>query len=87
MRKQDIQLYVDGLSFRRIARHLGVDHQTVANWVNAHVATLPASPPLPPLASNDVVPVVEMDELYTLKEKKRVSIITYGERASTLMRK
>jgi len=25
--------YIDGISLRRIGHHLGVDHQTVANWV------------------------------------------------------
>jgi transposase-like protein len=26
---------VDGLNLRRIARHLDVNHQSVANWINA----------------------------------------------------
>ncbi len=82
LRKQAIQLSVDGLSFRRIARHLEVDHQTVANWVKAHAATLPASPPLPPLASNDVVPVVEMDELYTFEGEKKTGLCHHVWRTS-----
>ncbi len=61
LRKQAIQLYVDGLSFRWIARYLGEEHQTVANCVKAHAATLPASPPLPPLPADTSFPVIEMD--------------------------
>lgn len=29
LRQQAVTLYVDGMNFRRIARHLGVNHQTV----------------------------------------------------------
>lgn len=36
MRRKAIELYSDGLNFRRIARLLEISHQTVANWVNAH---------------------------------------------------
>ena len=45
-RRQALKLYVDGTNFRRIARHLGVNPQSVANWVNAAAANLP-TPPLP----------------------------------------
>src|SRR5581483_1763002 len=48
MRHTAVQLYVDGMNLRRIARQLGVVHQTVANWVAAHAAALPATPPGPP---------------------------------------
>jgi transposase-like protein len=42
-----VQQYVDGGNLRRIARHLGVVHQTVANWVAAQADTLPEQPPQP----------------------------------------
>jgi IS1 family transposase len=42
-----LKLYVDGMNLRRIGRTLGVDHQTVANWVTAHANQLPDSPPVP----------------------------------------
>lgn len=35
IRQQALRLYVDGMNLRRIARHLGVVHQTVANWVKS----------------------------------------------------
>lgn len=60
LRQQAVQWYVDGMNFRRIARHLKVNHQTVINWINAHVATLP-----------DHVAVVEQDELFTFVGHKK----------------
>ena len=66
VRQQAIRLYVDGMNLRRIARHLGVVHQTIANWVMAHAASLPDSPPGP-----DTVTVIEQDELYTFVETKK----------------
>ncbi|MEB2287653.1 MAG: helix-turn-helix domain-containing protein [Anaerolineae bacterium] len=47
VRRQAIQLYVDGMSFRRIARTLGVAHRSVINWVNAYADHLPEQPPVP----------------------------------------
>ena len=67
LRHQAVILYSDGMNFRRIARYLGVHHQTVINWVNAHSATLP-EPPKP-----TEVGVVELDELFTFVERKKTS--------------
>ena len=68
MRKQAIQMYVDGMSFRKIARHLGVHHRTVSLWVKAQAALLPDAP-IP-----DAVDIAEMDEMFTfIGEKKRKS--------------
>jgi transposase-like protein len=66
-RQQALRLYADGLNLRRIARQLGVVHQTVANWVTAHAEALPAQPPQPagPLE------VAELDELYTFIGHKK----------------
>jgi transposase-like protein len=47
MRRQALQLYVDGMGFWRIARTLGVTHRTVINSVNADTARLPDRPPVP----------------------------------------
>jgi transposase-like protein len=71
IRQQAVRLYVDGMNLRRIARHLGVVHQTVANWVQAYAATLPDTPPQP-----DTVTVVEQDELYTYIETKKTKSIS-----------
>ena len=66
LRQQALRLYADGLNLRRIARHLGVVHQTVANWVAAHANALPAPPPQP-----QSVETAELDELYTFVGRKK----------------
>jgi transposase len=38
---------MDGMHFRRIARQLGVHHQSVINWINATAEQLPDVPPQP----------------------------------------
>src|SRR5436190_22237923 len=39
--------HVDGLNYRRIARVLGIKHQSVSNWVPAHSDSLPDASPVP----------------------------------------
>jgi len=56
-----VRAYADGGNLRRIARRLGVVHQTVANWVAAHADALPDRPPQP----NGPLTTAELDELYT----------------------
>jgi transposase-like protein len=73
MRRQAVRLYVDGMNLRRIARQLGVVHQTVANWVAAHAATLPDTPPLPPTPPKQSLNIVELDELYTFEGEKKTA--------------
>ena len=65
VRQQAVKLVADGVNYRRAARQLGVNHQSVINWVNAAVARLPPAP-LP-----QRVEVIEMDELYTFVERKK----------------
>ena len=65
MRHQAVKLYVDGLSLRRIARHLGVDHKTIGHWVKAHADHLPSAP-VPGDVNN-----AEMDELFTFIGAKK----------------
>ncbi len=66
VRTQALKMYVDGLNFRRIARLLGVHHQTVINWVNAAAERVPEAIPAPATAET-----VELDELYTLIAQKK----------------
>ena len=42
LRRRALKLYVDGTNLRRIARHLEVNPQTIANCVDAAAANLPA---------------------------------------------
>jgi len=46
VRKKALEMYVDGINLRRIGRHFGIHHQTVANWVKAYAAVLPETPML-----------------------------------------
>jgi len=64
LRQQAVQLYVDGMNLRRIARMLHVNHQSVANWVKAQAAQLPSAP-IP-----ETVDTVELNEVFTFVEKK-----------------
>ena len=65
LRLQAIRMYVDGMGFRQIGRHLQVDHVTVMNWIKRYASRL----------SETAVPkeayTVEMDELYTFIGKKK----------------
>jgi transposase len=54
------QLYVDGMSLRRIARYLGLHHRTVSLWIQSQAGQLPDLP-VP-----SEVKEAEMDELFTL---------------------
>ncbi len=66
MRQQAARLYADGMNFRRIARQLRVNHQTVVNWVNAYADSLPSEPPLP-----EATPIIELDELHSFIGEKK----------------
>jgi transposase-like protein len=65
IRQKAIQLYVDGMNLRRIGRQLGINPQTVANWVKRYAETLPAAP-VPAQVQK-----AEMDELFTFIGKKK----------------
>jgi transposase len=61
-------MYLDGMNFRKIARHLGVVHQTVINWITTEADRLPDQPAQP-----ESVETAELDELFTfVGEKKTV---------------
>jgi transposase-like protein len=65
IRQKAVQLYVDGMNLRRIGRHLGVNHQSVANWVKAHAEKLPVA------AVPEKVENAEMDEIFTFIGHKK----------------
>ena len=67
VRRRAVQMYVDGMNFRRIARHLGVDHKSVINWVNAYADQLPAAP-VP-----EQVREAELDEVFTFVGAKKTT--------------
>lgn len=65
VRQRAVQMYVDGLNFRRIGRLLGVHHTSVMNWVNAYAEEVDEAP-VP-----EQVETVEMDEIFTFIESKK----------------
>jgi len=68
VRKRAMEMYVDGGNLRRIARHLKVAPQTIADWVT-DLAEVLASAPMP-----SEVKAAEMDELFTcIGDKKTES--------------
>lgn len=65
IRKQALQMYVDGINLRKIGRHLGIHHCTISLWVKAYAQKL-AQPPLP-----KQVTAAELDELFTFVGDKK----------------
>ena len=66
-----MRLYLEGTNFRRIGRVLGVNHQSVINWVNSYHASWPAA-----RQSVAAPETLEMDELLTFvgsKKRRRTS--------------
>lgn len=64
-REAALKLYLEGNGLRRIGRLLSVNHQTVANWVTAAHARLPAEQPA------ETTGTLEMDELFTFVGAKK----------------
>ena len=80
VRKQAVRLYLEGINMRRIGRILSVNHQSVANWVNAYHQKLQASTPK---QSKPVkVETAEADELFTFVGTKKTSIPSHRGRSS-----
>jgi transposase-like protein len=70
-KREAVRLYLEGTNFRRIGRVLGVNHQSVVNWVNSYHSSLPAAEHS--VASPETL---EMDELFTFigsKKRRRTS--------------
>jgi transposase len=55
------RLVLDGNSQRQAARHVGVSHGTVANWIKECVDSLPVKLPGP----DKPIEVAEQDELFS----------------------
>ena len=51
VRKQALQMYVDGINLRRIGRHLGIHHVTISLWVKRYAENLPKPANLSTLTS------------------------------------
>jgi transposase-like protein len=66
IKREAVRLYLEGVNFRRIGRVLGVNHQSVVNWVNSYHASLPAAE-----QSVAAPETLEMDELFTFVGSKK----------------
>jgi transposase len=65
IKRQALQLYLEGLGFRAIGRFLKCSHVAVYNWIKAHGESIEA------LRSAAGVEVVEMDEMHTYIGSKK----------------
>jgi transposase-like protein len=68
-KREAVRLYLEGTNFRRIGRVLGVNHQSVVNWVNSYHASLPAAGQ--PVAAPETL---GMDELFTFVGSKKARL-------------
>ena len=71
VREKAVRLYVEGNNFRRIGRLLGVNHQSVVNWVNAYSEKIKDKADLP--KQNQAI---EIDELWTFVGEKKTKPIS-----------
>jgi transposase-like protein len=67
LKEQAVKLYLEGMSFRAVGRHLGINYGSVVNWVNAH-----HDQDLPEQVEDQTpADTGEIDELFTYIGKKR----------------
>lgn len=69
--EEAVRLYLEGMSLRAIGRLLGAVHQSVANWVAAHAASVPTDPTDHPPPGAEGGGTVEVDELETFVGGKK----------------
>ena len=65
VKKQALQLYLEGLGFRSIGRILGVSHVSVQNWIKRFGSELEE------LKSENEISIVELDEMHTYIGNKK----------------
>ncbi|MDY0385929.1 MAG: IS1 family transposase [Methanolobus sp.] len=65
VKRQALQLYLEGLGFRSIGRCLGVSHVSVYNWIKKFGQELEE------LKSEDKISIVELDEMHTYIGNKK----------------
>jgi len=87
IRLRAVQMYLDGTNFRRVGRLLGVNHQSVVNWVKEYhdkarqqtgfpheseKVSAYESQPHDDRTGKSSLEVVEGDELFTFIENKKM---------------
>ena len=68
IKRQALQLYLEGLGFRSIGRLLNCSHVAVYNWIRAHGESIE------PLRSDKDIEVVELDEMHTYVGSKKTIV-------------
>ena len=71
VKRQALELYLEGLGFRSIGRFLKCSHVAVYNWIESFGETVKE------LRSDSTLQVVEMDEMHTYVSFKK-TIAGYG---------
>ncbi len=71
IRRQALELYLEGLGFRSIGRFLKCSHVAVYNWIKSYGAAVQE------LRSDSDIEVVEIDELHTYIGLKK-TIVGFG---------
>ena len=85
VKRQALQLYLEGLGFRSIGRFLGVSHVSVQKWIKKFGRELED------LKSENEISIVEMDEMHTyIGNKKNIAgygllLIELGKSSSTAL--
>ncbi len=85
VKRQALQLYLEGLGFRSIGRVLGVSHVSVQKWIKKFGQELEN------LKSENEISIVEMDEMHTyIGNKKNIAgsgllLIELGKSSSTAL--
>ena len=69
IREKAVRMYVEGINFRRIGRLLGVNPQSVVNWVNLYQAKISGA--AQQKAAETKPETIEMDELWTFVSEKK----------------
>lgn len=68
IKRQALELYLEGLGFRSIGRFLKCSHVAVYNWIKAHGESIES------IRSTAGVDVVEMDEMHTYIGSKKTIV-------------
>jgi transposase len=85
VKRQALQLYLEGLGFRSIGRFLGVSHVSVQKWIKKFGQDLEE------LKSENEISIVELDEMHTyIGNKKNIAgsgllLIELGKSSSTAL--
>ncbi len=68
IKRQALELYLEGLGFRSIGRFLRCSHVAVYNWIRSYGAAIEG------LRSDTAVEVVELDEMHTYIGSKKTIV-------------